>query len=41
MYFQDEATYGFVRAKDADFITNRIQVGNIYEINNFFVTNNK
>ena len=33
---QDEAIHGFVRAKYADFITSKIQVGNIYEINNFF-----
>jgi len=40
-FLQDEAIHGLVRAKDADFITNKIQVGNIYEISNFFVTNNK
>ena len=38
---QDEAIHGFIRAKYVEFITNKIQVGNIYEISNFFITNNK
>ena len=40
-WIQDEAIHGFIRAKDVEFITNKIQVGNIYEISNFFITNNK
>ena len=27
--------------KNTEFITNKIQIGNIYEISNFFITNNK
>jgi len=38
---QHEAIQGTIRAKDSDIISEKIQLGNIYDISNFFVTQNK
>ena len=41
IFFQHEASHASVRAFDAPHITNKIKVGSIYKIGNFYVDTNK